>query len=129
MIKINDKEYRKYNINISWGSFSSTLMGKKINGISPFIKFNINDSILIGLELIFSKEMFMETPINEKVDITRYLTDITYEDNNGWISIIIGNYTCYITRINEKNFILNFHVDYDDFDILNITINTDISIL
>ena len=71
----------------------------------------------------------METSINEKVDITRYLTDITYEDNNGWISIIIGNYTCYITRINEKNFILNFHVDYDDFDILNITINTNISIL
>ncbi len=29
MIKINDKEYNKYNINISWGSFSSTLMGKK----------------------------------------------------------------------------------------------------
>ncbi len=103
--------------------------GEKINGISSFIKFNINDSILIGLELIFSKEMFMETFIDEKVDITRYLTDITYEDNNGWISIIIGNYTCYITRINEKNFILNFYVDYDDFDVLNITINMDILIL
>jgi len=129
MIKINDKEYKKYNINISWGSFSSTLMGKKINGISPFIKFNINDSILLGLELIFSKEMFMETPINEKVDITRYLTDITYEDGNGWISIIIGNYTCHITRINEKEFFFDFHIYNDEYNILNITINSTISIL
>lgn len=54
------------------GKFFGYFNEKKIAGISPFIKLNINDGILIGLELIFSKETFMETPVNEKVDISRY---------------------------------------------------------
>ncbi len=42
---------------------------------------------------------------------------------------IVGNYSCYITRINEKEFVFDFHVYNDEYDVLNIAINTDISIL
>lgn len=130
MIKINDKKYDKYNTSVSWGKFSVSSSLVKREGKAPFIEFIIEDNFLIGLELTFSKEMFEETPVNKKVDISRYLSDITFEDNKGWISIIENKYECYITRIDKNDFEFDFHIVCDDFDdIANIDILSKVSIL
>ena len=43
-----------------------------------------------------------ELKINDKKDISKYISDITYEDKKGWISLITGNYNCFITKTKNK---------------------------
>ncbi len=122
MIKINNIEYNKFETKILWGNFSVSSYGHKRTGIAPFITFNVNNTF-IGLEFTFSKEMFENTAFGIKTDIKEYITDVTFEDEKGWISIIIyGQYDCNIIRINEKKFHIIFHIiaHYfdDEYDIL-----------
>lgn len=126
MIKINDKEYSNYNIKITWENFLVSSYNKKRTGIAPFITFNIENRIFIGLEFTFSKEMFENTKLNTRTNITEYLSDILYEDEKGWISIITGKYDCSITRTSENIFKIEFFVEAGD---LNIIIDTDIELL
>lgn len=41
MIKINKDEYFNYDIKITWGNFNAQVAGKKIEGLVPFIQYNI----------------------------------------------------------------------------------------
>ena len=63
MIKINDNKYVEYNTKISWIDFernsnnAEIVWGKAVHNLNakneetaPFIEFNINNNILIGLE-------------------------------------------------------------------------------
>lgn len=134
MIKINGKEYYNYDIKIDWGKFEAKVYGRKINGESPFIIFNIENNIYIGLELIFSKSMFDKIELNKKINLNKYISDITYEDKKGWISIVTGNYECNVTKVNNNRFKFDFLVqpdefDADEFDINNIEIETYINLL
>jgi len=115
MIKVNDKVYDGMIIRVSWGEFSTVTNGQKRKGIAPFITFNSNE-IRVGLELVFSDVMFREMKLNNKIDISKYLTDITFEDKEGWISLGNGEYKGYITRIDEEKFKIEmFVVDkYED---------------
>ena len=123
MIKINEKEYHSYDIKIDWGKFEAKVCGRKINGESPFIIFNIENNIYIGLEFIFSKEMFNKMEINKKTNLNKYISDITYEDKKGWISIVTGNYDCNITKISTDCFNLDFLVELDEFHANELGIN------
>ncbi len=69
MIIIDNKEYNKYIIKVSWENFSVSYQGKRRTGIAPFISFDIEDKIFIGLELTFSNNMFKETKKNIKINI------------------------------------------------------------
>lgn len=129
MIKINEKEYHNYDIKIDWGKFEAKVCGRKINGESPFIIFNIENNIYIGLEFIFSKEMFNKMEINKKINLNKYISDITYEDKKGWISIILEKYNCNINRINNHSFQLDFNISSYEFDMLNIEIKDIIKLL
>lgn len=134
MIKINEKEYHNYDIKIDWGKFESKVCGRKINGESPFIIFNIENNIYIGLEFIFSKKMFNKMEINKKINLNKYISDITYEDKKGWISIVTGNYECNVTKVSNDNFKLEFLVepnelDVEEFGINNIEIETYVNLL
>jgi len=60
--------------------------------------------------------MFENTALRTKTDIKRYISDISYEDEKGWISINDGQYECNITRISDKDFRINFHVLAHDLD-------------
>lgn len=117
MLKINDVEYKEYTTKVSWGSFSVTSQGKTRTGIAPFITFNSNDTIFIGLELTFSDEMFKNCQIDTENNITKYLSDISFEDEKGWISLITGKYNLDITRINEDSFKFNLLVEEDDIKV------------
>lgn len=129
MIKINDKEFKEFEEKILWGTFSAVTNGQKRNGIAPRIMFCINNT-LIGLELTFSKEMFENIELKTKTNIKRYISDVTYEDEKGWISIVDGQYNCDITRINDKDFQLEFHIIAHELDdIFDIFIEDIIEIL
>ncbi len=115
MIKINNIEYNKFETKISWGNFSVSSYGHRRTGIAPFITFYVNNTF-IGLEFTFSKEMFENTAFGIKTDIKKYISDVTFEDENGWISINDGQYDCNIIRINEKKFHIIFHIIAHDLD-------------
>ena len=127
MIKINNTEYSKYNTNIHWGNFERTHNKIKEKGIAPFFKFNIENKILIGLEFVYSKENWQNIPLQTKVNLNEYLSDITYEDNKGWISIITGNYNCTITRINDTEYKLDLLIK-EEYEEIDITIDTEIEL-
>jgi len=117
MIIINNQEYNNYEIKIDWSNFSVYSNGKRRIGIAPFITFNIENNIFIGLEFTFSKEMFKDLELNKKINVEQYISDIVYEDEEGWISIINQEYNCNITRKDEINFKIEFCIE-------NIIINT-----
>ncbi len=129
MIKINNIEYNKYETNISWGNFFSSSYGHKRTGIAPFITFYVNNTY-IGIEFTFSKEMFENTVFGIKNDIKEYISDVTFEDENGWISINDGQCDCNIIRINAKKFHILFHIIAHDLDDeFDIFIDDEIEIL
>lgn len=129
MIKINDKEYYDYKTRITWGNFEVYTDGNKRTGESPFITFAVENNIFIGLEITFSKDMFMNTVLNKKVSLKKYISDITYEDEKGWRSIISGEYNCDITRTSVNNFKIELNIENDEFDVINIIIDTNIELL
>lgn len=126
MIKVNNKEYDNYYTKITWGTFEVYSYGEKRTGISPFIAFNLENNIFIGLELTFSDKMFKEMQLDIKTNVNNYVSDITYEDEKGWVSLIIEKYNCNITRISNKNFIIELYLISDEF---NINIDTNIELL
>ena len=129
MIKINDKLYNDYNIKISWGSFEKIYFDEILKGISPFIKFNLENNIFIGIETCFSKQQIENMKLNEKTNIKQYITDIIYEDENGWISIIIEEYDCDLTKINANEFKIEFFVNFEEDEKYNIAIDTNIELI
>lgn len=103
--------------------------GVERKGRAPFIQFSIENNIFIGIESTFSREMWENIKLNENVSINRYICDITYEDEHGWVSIITGKYNCCITRISDVGFRINFFVDSEDIEEINIIIDTNIEVL
>jgi len=128
MLKINNKQYDNYNIEIEWSNFKLTVSDKKIKGIAPVITFNIENNIFIGIETILSKEILENMNINEKVNIKQILTDIIYKGKNGWTSIITGKYNCDITRINN-NFKIEFEIKFEETEKFNIIIDSNIELI
>ena len=126
MIKINDTEYNNYDFIVSWGKFFANINNKKIAGLAPFITFLIDNKIYLGLEFAFSKEMFKSTKKSIKTNVNNYLSDITYEDEKGWVSIITGEYDCNITRISEKDFKIELCISSG---VGNIIMDTNIELL
>lgn len=128
MIKINGKQYDNYSIKITWVDFERTDFGEKIKSISPFIEFIVEDVIFIGLATCLPKKVLENMNFNEKINIKSYLSDITYEDEKGWISIITGDYTCNLTRINDKNFKIKFDINSEEIENYNIIIDTNLEL-
>ncbi len=125
MIKINDIQYSNYQIEVLWKNFNVTHKnGEKMSGKAPYITFSLKENLLVGLEFIFSEEMFLNTKINVKTNIKEYISDIIFENEEGCTSLINENYDCNITRINEKNFHFNFYVESK----INIFINVNIDL-
>lgn len=123
MIKLNDKEYKNCEVDVRWGTFVTCSQGQKRKGLSPFLTFCVNGEIFIGLELSFSKEMFENLENGVETSIDRYVTDITFEDESGWLSIYNGKHRCTVKRIAENEFKLCLEIRAKDLDDeFNITI-------
>ncbi len=126
MIKIKDRSFETYRIEVIWKNFSvSSKNGKHQSGKAPLITFYLDDRIVIELELTCSKTMLLNTKINQRTNIRDYLSDITMEKEEVWSSLILGKYDCNITRINERMFHLDFYVEEEK---TSLSINTDIEL-
>ncbi len=130
MIIINENKYSIFDYKVSWGKFHVTNNGKRRDGKAPFITFNIDNNKYIGLEFTFSDDMFKQMKVNVKTNLKEYISDILYDDEKGWISIIDGNYEIYLTGLSEKEFNINFCIKAHDVDEeFNIFLDENISIL
>lgn len=114
MIKLNNKRYDNYKIEVLWDNFELGSNNKKIKGVSPFISFNINNNIIIEIETNISKETLENININEKINITQYLTDIIFEEQKGSRSIIDWKYNFEMTKINSNFFKIEFDINNND---------------
>ncbi|MBQ9181552.1 MAG: hypothetical protein IJ134_02850 [Bacilli bacterium] len=128
----NKKKYDNYKIDVSLDKFSvSKHNGKSVAkriGLAPFITFSISDLIAVGLEMTYSKENLESMKTNENVDITEYISDILYADENGWISLNLGEYKCNITRINKSDFNIKLEVK-EKIEEININVDSIVKIL
>lgn len=123
MIKYNNKVYNKVLYKVSFGEYLVHQNGKKRIGKSPYITFKFDD-FKLSLELVYDKEWIKELKINDKKEISNYLTDIVYRDNTGWISLICGKYKCYLERINNDDYVLDFWCNtVDDEEEFHILLN------
>lgn len=128
MLKINDKVYNNIIIKVTYGNYSVTQMGNKREGISPIICF-IGDDFYVRLETTYDQKWFNKTNFNNIIDITRYISDISFEDKNGWMSLIGKKISCKLKKIEDKLFNIEFICDYEDFsEELHININEDFKI-
>ena len=113
MIIINDKNYDTAVKKVSFGEYIVTQNGKKRTGSAPFITFKFDD-IILGLETTYDKKWLEELKINDKKDISKYISDISYEDEKGWISLITGISKCFIDRVENNKFVLEFSCEAEE---------------
>ena len=113
MITINDKNYDNVLKKVSFGEYSVTQDSNVRIGSAPIITFKI-DNILIRLETTYDKKYLEELNTNDKKDISKYISDITYEDENGWISLITGNYNCFITKYRNNKFVFELKCEAEE---------------
>ena len=128
MIRYNDKVYNKSLYQISFGEYKVKQNGKERTGKSPRITFMLDDFNLM-LEFIYDKEWIRELKINDKKDISKYVTDITYNDSKGWISLIYGKYQCFLERIDNSNYLLDFYCNTIDEEEFSIVLNEKINFI
>lgn len=103
MISINNKKYNIDTIRILYGNYFARQDGKKREGISPIICFQC-DKFYFRIETIYDKEWLNEMNFDTITDISKYISDISYEDEKGWLSLSYGNYKCMIKKIENKVF-------------------------
>lgn len=108
MLKISNKNYNDPIVKVFFGQYCIVQSGTKREGYSPFISFEYNE-INIGIETTYDKNWFKELNKNDKKDISKYVSDITYEDENGWTSLINDVYKCYITKIEDNIFVIDLN--------------------
>ena len=121
IVKINDIEYKDYDINVIEQSFSafSYKDGKKSErtGFAPFIQIDLINDIHIGIEMNYSYEMFRENDLDKEIDISKYITDILYSDEKGWVPITNNEHNTRIKKISDNEYDLYLDVKDDSFDI------------
>lgn len=131
MIIVNGNKFNNHKTNISLDKFSvSKYDGNKVikrKSVAPYITFNVDDKIFVALEMNYSDSMFKEVKINEQVDITKFITDILYADEKGWVSLTTGKYACIITRKNEMNYNFDLIVE-DKFEDISIKIDSSVKL-
>lgn len=115
MIKLNNTLYSKLSYKVSFGDYQVKQNGKKRTGKSPRITF-MWDNFNLMLELIYDKKWIRELKINNKKDISKYVTDIIYDDGKGWISLIYGTYQCFLKRIDNELYLLDFYCNIIEYE-------------
>jgi len=132
MISINSKTYNNFDKKILWIKFNvnSKVEGikKSRSGEAPFIQFNINNNIFIGIETTYPKDWLSDLQVGAKINFSNYLSDITYEDFEGWQSLIMGKYECELLKKDNEIYNVKLIVESDEFEKLIIKIDEDINI-
>lgn len=129
MLKINNKEIKNFDVKIFWNNFFVSSAKGKRSGKSPFIYFSISNEIYLCIETTISKELLNEYPLNKEININNYISDLSYEDQKGWYSMIREKYSCSIIRINKTQFKLKLYIESEEFEKLSIYLDYELEIL
>lgn len=129
MFIINNTDYKDFGVKITWGEFVVSTNNKKRKGIAPFIQFCIDNNKYFGIETTLSKEMLKNEKISKKFNINEYISDLCYEDVNGWYSLILGKFNCDITRVSDTIFNLKLQLKCDEFEHIFIEIDINLKML
>ena len=79
---------------------------------------------------MYDKKWIKELKINDKKDISKYVTDIIYNDSKGWISLIYGIYKCFLERKDNEIYLLDFYCNtIDDGEEFSISLNEKINFI
>ena len=120
MIKINNVVFTIDELKISWGKFLVSSKGHKREGISPYITFYISDDFgnknTLSIETTYSSNEFEMLKENKEIDFSKYISDICYTENGMWDSIIIGDYTSRLTKLDKNKYKILLKCYYKDLD-------------
>lgn len=128
MITINNIKYDNVMIKVSFGKYNVMQEWKKRSGNGLFVTFKF-DNIILELETTYDEKWLKELKINNKSDISNYISNISYEDEKGWISLITGNYKCFIHKVNGNKFIVELSSEAEECgEYYKILLNEEIEI-
>lgn len=113
MITINDKNYDNILTKVSFGEYSVTQDDKRRVGEAPFISFEFNN-INLGIETTYDKKWLKELNLDDKKDISEYISDIVYKDEEGFTPLITGTYKCFINKIKNDIFVLELDSEIEE---------------
>lgn len=108
MISINKKNYKEPLVEVSFCKYSINKNNQKRNGKAIYISYKF-DNINLELETVYDKNWLKKLKINNLKDISKYVSDITYKTEKGWISLITGEYKCLINRIDNNTFVFELN--------------------
>ena len=118
MIKINDKEYKRDDYRVLVGNFDIFKCGERKQGESPTIDFCCEgEENYVRIETVYDMKLIKELEIGKETDITSYVSDIDYQDKDGWVSLIPGPHKCSLTRVDEESYRVILSSYFEDFDI------------
>ena len=124
MIKINDEAYELQEFDIKWGKFTRMINSVKKTGIAPRVFFYVGseEEKEIIIELTYTQEEFQNMETGVELDMQKEIVDIIYNDEEGWISLGNTNFSCSLTKVEDKKFHIKFKCG-DSFE--NIIIEID----
>ena len=106
MIVLNNNEFEIDEINYFFGKYNAVINKERKEGYSLFVDF-MHKNFKLRIETIYDKENLLLMKKYNKEEITRFVTDITYEDKYGWISLITGKRICFIEKVEDDKYIIN----------------------
>ena len=87
----------------------------------------VEDIIRIRIETTYDRNLFTKLNVGKQVDISDSLSDISYEDKKGWISLVYGYHKCIVERIDKKTFNFKLNCIADECnENYNILVNENI---
>ena len=119
MLNVNQTEYDLKNKYINFDSFEAPVDGKKREGNALYITL-ITDDFKLSIETVYDVEWINELKVDDKKDISKYVVDLPYEDEKGWICLT-NECNCTLCKIDDQRYEINlsghFEEGTEQFDI------------
>lgn len=128
MLKINDVEYKNIERFIDFNPYEGKVDGKKRKGKALHITCKTNN-FKLSIETLYDLEWIKELKIQDEKDISKYISGLSYEDENDWY-YLTNKCHCTLCRINTNSFRICldglfedwgrvFNIKYDDIFKIN----------
>mgnify|MGYP001809988322 CR=1 FL=1 len=132
VVIVNGCNYNSYEVKTNFRNYSSTkyengAIKTAEKGVAPDITFDLLNNITVFIETIYSVELLKQAKPNIKIDITKYVTDVLYNEEAYacWHFILEGLKSCHITMLDDKNCNFNMYIMCNNYDDKEIEIRID----
>ena len=107
MIVINNNEYKNIKKIVSYGDYEVIVKENIRTGVSPIIDF-VGENFTLTIETVFDIQWIQNIEIGTKLDVTKDISNIIYNDGTNKKTLVNGNYSCILTKIAPDKLILFF---------------------